>query len=50
MRFSQNFPTELADTDTAYSYALAVVDRVRRLRAERFAIERRQDRWKTFMQ
>lgn len=36
----------LADTDAAYSYAPDVVDRVRRLRAERFAFERSQGRWK----
>ena len=40
----------LVDTDAAYSYAPDVVERVRRLRAERFAFERRQGRWKTFMQ
>lgn len=36
----------LVDTDAAYSYAPDVVDRVRQLRAERFAFERRQGRWK----
>ncbi|TGD13514.1 DUF3263 domain-containing protein [Brevibacterium sp. S111] len=36
----------LADTDAAYSYAPDVVERVRQLRAERFAFERRQGRWK----
>lgn len=36
----------LVDTDAAYSYAPDVVERVRRLRAERFAFERRQGRWK----
>lgn len=40
----------LADTDAAYSYAPEVVERVRQLRAERFAFERRQGRWKTFLQ
>lgn len=40
----------LVDTDAAYSYAPDVVERVRRLRAERFAFERRQGRWKSFMQ
>lgn len=36
----------LVDTDAAYGYAPDVVDRVRHLRAERFAFERRQGRWK----
>lgn len=36
----------LVDTDAAYSYAPDVVDRVRHLRAEQFAFERRQGRWK----
>lgn len=36
----------LADTDAAYGYAPDVVERVRQLRAERFAFERRQRRWK----
>ena len=40
----------LVDTDAAYSYAPDVVERIRRLRAERFAFERRQGRWKVFMQ
>lgn len=36
----------LVDTDAAYGFAPDVVERVRRLRAERFAFERRQGRWK----
>lgn len=36
----------LVDTDAAYSYSPDVVERVRQLRAERFAFERRQGRWK----
>lgn len=36
----------LVDTDAAYSYAPDVVERVRQLRAERFAFERRQGRWR----
>lgn len=36
----------IVDTDVAYGYAPDVVERVRRLRAERFAFERRQGRWK----
>ncbi|TSI14088.1 DUF3263 domain-containing protein [Brevibacterium aurantiacum] len=36
----------LVDTDAAYSYAPDVVERVRQLRAERFAFERRRGRWK----
>ncbi|MCF2586121.1 DUF3263 domain-containing protein [Brevibacterium sp. UCMA 11752] len=36
----------LVDTDAAYSYAPDVVNRVRHLRAERFAFERRHGRWK----
>lgn len=40
----------LVDTDAAYSYAPDVVERVRLLRAERFAFERRQGRWKAFLQ
>lgn len=36
----------LVDTHAAYSYAPDVVERVRQLRAERFAFERRQGRWK----
>lgn len=39
----------LVDTDAAYSYAPDVVERVRRLRAERFAFERRQGRWKAVL-
>ena len=39
----------LVDTDAAYSYAPDVVERVRKLRAERFAFERRQGRWKVFL-
>ncbi|UVI37037.1 tyrosine-type recombinase/integrase [Brevibacterium spongiae] len=39
----------LVDTDAAYCYAPDVVERVRRLRAERFAFERRQGRWKSFV-
>lgn len=39
----------LVDTDAAYSYAPDVVERVRRLRAERFAFERRQGPWKAFL-
>lgn len=39
----------LVDTDAAYSYAPDVVERVRQLRAERFAFERQQGRWKTFV-
>ncbi len=40
----------LVDTDAAYCYAPEVVGRVRQLRAERFAFERRQGRWKAFLQ
>lgn len=40
----------LVDADAAYSYAPAVVERVRQLRAERFAFERRQGRWKELLQ
>ncbi|AZL04408.1 MULTISPECIES: DUF3263 domain-containing protein [Brevibacterium] len=36
----------IVDTDAAYSYAPDVVERVRQLRAERFAFERRHGRWK----
>ena len=39
----------LADTDAAYCYAPAVVDRIRRLRAERFAFERQKRRWRSFL-
>lgn len=36
----------LVDTDAAYSYAPDVVERARHRRAENFAFERRQGRWK----
>ncbi|MCM1014155.1 MULTISPECIES: DUF3263 domain-containing protein [unclassified Brevibacterium] len=39
----------LADTDAAFSYAPDVVTRIRRLRSERFAFERRKGRWRSFM-
>ncbi|WP_413336643.1 DUF3263 domain-containing protein [Brevibacterium sp. GP-SGM9] len=39
----------LADTDAAYGYAPFVVERVRRLRSERFAFERRQRRWQRLL-
>ncbi|WP_193070808.1 MULTISPECIES: DUF3263 domain-containing protein [unclassified Brevibacterium] len=37
----------IVDTDAAYRYAPDVVNRVRHLRAERFAFERRHGRWKS---
>jgi hypothetical protein len=39
----------LADTDAAFGYAPDVVTRIRRLRSERFAFERRKGRWRSFM-
>ena len=36
----------LVNTNAVYGHAPDVVERVRRLRAERFAFERRQGRWK----
>lgn len=36
----------IADTDSAYSYAPTVVLTLRRIRAERFAFERRNRRWR----
>ncbi len=39
----------LVDTDAAFGYAPDVVDRIRRLRSERFAFERRKRRWRSFM-
>ncbi|WP_344217296.1 DUF3263 domain-containing protein [Brevibacterium permense] len=39
----------LVGTEATGSYAPDIVERVRRLRAERFAFERRQGRWKSFM-